>query len=191
MARQTAIRVHHLLIPANLPLPDDAELRPVTFADAEPLGAVIQANLDHLKPWMPWAHGYDPVTTRAFVVAAERQAQEDQGAQFVFVRGGRIAGTIGFHAINWVNRSTSIGYWIAADAQGRGLATAAVRALTAHAFTAWDLHRVELRAAPDNAPSRAVAERCGFVEEGVAREAERIGDRYRDLVVYSLLAADN
>jgi ribosomal-protein-serine acetyltransferase len=65
-----------------------------------------------------------------------------------------------------------------------------VRALTAHAFEVWDLNRVEIRAATGNARSAAIPLRLGFVEEGVARQSERHGDSYKDLVVYSMLAAD-
>ena len=36
---------------------------------------------------------------------------------------------IGFHKVDWVNRATSIGYWIGAANQGRGIVTEAVRAL--------------------------------------------------------------
>lgn len=39
-----------------------------------------------------------------------------------------------------------------------------------------------------DAPPGPIAERLGFVREGVHRHAERIGDRYLDLVVYSVLA---
>jgi ribosomal-protein-serine acetyltransferase len=92
--------------------------------------------------------------------------------------------------VDWRNSAGSIGYWLAADAQGRGLMTRAVAACLDHAFAAWDLHRIEIRAAPDNARSRAVPERLGFVQEGILREAERHADRFGDLVVYAMLAAD-
>jgi len=68
--------------------------------------------------------------------------------------------------------------------------TEAVRALVEYAFDAWKLNRVEIRAAVGNAKSRAIPERLGFMEEGLLREAERIGVRYEDLVVYAMLAKD-
>jgi ribosomal-protein-serine acetyltransferase len=95
---------------------------------------------------------------------------------------------IGFHRVDWVNRATSIGYWISAAAQGRGIVTDAVRAITTHAFEVWDLNRVEIRAAVGNARSAAIPLRLGFVEEGVARQSERHADGFKDLAVYSMLA---
>jgi hypothetical protein len=52
----------------------------------------------------------------------------------------------------------------------------------------WDLNRVEIHAATENRRSRAIPERLGFRQEGVLRDYERVGDRYVDIVVYSLLA---
>jgi ribosomal-protein-serine acetyltransferase len=103
---------------------------------------------------------------------------------------GRIVGTLGFYRVDWENRSASIGYWIAESCQGRGIVTQAVRALTDHAFGTWQLNRVEIRAGIGNERSRAIATRLGFKEEGVLREAERVGDRYVDHVVHAMLAAD-
>jgi ribosomal-protein-serine acetyltransferase len=62
-----------------------------------------------------------------------------------------------------------------------------VRALVQYAFGARGLHRVVIEAAVGNARSRAIPERLGFHAEGVRRHAERHGERYLDLAVYSLL----
>ena len=171
-------------------LPGGVQLRLLTELDVEELHAVVSANREHLARWLPWAARQTLADTRAFVRLTRRQFSENNGFQLAIVPGGRIAGVVGFHAISWPNRSTTIGYWLAADAQGRGTMTAAVRTLAEHAFTAWALNRVEIRAAVDNARSRAVAERLGFREEGTLREAERVGDRYLDHVVYGMLASE-
>jgi ribosomal-protein-serine acetyltransferase len=49
------------------------------------------------------------------------------------------------------------------------------------------MHRVEIRAAPDNYKSRAIAERLGFLQEGVLREAQFRNGCWYDLVMYSML----
>ena len=174
-----------MLIPATLSLTNDARLRPPTLEDGPALQRLIDANREHLAPWMAWAHrGYDSTWLAVSLAAMEAGTT----AQFVFEREGELLGTIGFHGFDPVNRATSIGYWIAASAQGHGYVTTAVRSLSELAFREWGLHRIQLRAAVENRRSRAVAERCGFVEEGIAREAELVDGRFLDLVVYSLLA---
>jgi ribosomal-protein-serine acetyltransferase len=106
------------------------------------------------------------------------------------VRGGRIAGVIGYISVDWGNRATGVGYWLGEEYEGEGTMTAAARALTVHALVEWGLSRVEIRVATGNRRSRAIPERLGFREEGTLRKAQRIGDRYVDLAVYSMLAED-
>jgi ribosomal-protein-serine acetyltransferase len=165
-------------------------LRSLNEADAEELHALVEANREHLIPWMPWAAAQTLQGTSAFVASSVRQAADRQGLQLAIVEDDGIVGVIGFHRVDWENRSTSIGYWIAESAQGRGTVTRAVRALVDHAFAAWELHRVEIRAGTGNLRSRAIPSRLGFREEGVLREAERVGERYIDHVLYAVLARE-
>jgi len=74
-------------------------------------------------PWMPWAEAATLEKTREYYRSSIQRAAADNGFDaLIFVR-GRAAGTIGFHAINWVTHATSIGYWLAAEHQGRGIMT--------------------------------------------------------------------
>jgi ribosomal-protein-serine acetyltransferase len=167
---------------------EGCRLRPLEESDAEELYALVDANREYLARWMPWAAGQTLADTVTFIQRTQEQLATNDGFQAVAVEDGRIIGVVGFHGVSWQNRSTSIGYWLAEPAQGRGTMTRAVRALVDHAFGIWRLHRVEIRAAADNASSRAIPERLGFTQEGIAREAERIGDSYVDQVVYATLA---
>ena len=172
-------------------LPNGFRLRPLEEADAEPLFRLVQANRGYLAEWLPWAAAESRVETHLeFIRASQQQHADDNGFQAAILDGDEIVGVIGFHRVDWVNRATSIGYWIGAANQGRGIVTEAVRALTAYAFDVWDLNRVEIRAATGNGRSAAIPLRLGFVEEGVARQSERHGDSFKDLAVYSMLAAD-
>jgi ribosomal-protein-serine acetyltransferase len=151
----------------------------------------VQANRAYLAEWLPWAAGESSVEMRhEFIRTSQQQLADDNGFQAAILDGGEILGVIGFHRVDWANKATSIGYWIAAESQGRGIVTEAVRALTTYAFDVWGLNRVEIRAATSNARSGAIPLRLGFVEEGVARQSERHGDSFKDLAVYSMLAAD-
>lgn len=172
------------------PLGPGAELRPLALTDATELQGVIEDNRDHLAAWLPWAAGQTAADTQAFLLEVEAQAAANDGFQAAIRRDGAIVGVCGFVGVDWVNRGTAIGYWLAADQQGRGLVTAAVAALVEHALGAWGLGRVEIRAATGNRRSRAVAERLGFRPEATFRKAQQLGGRAHDLVVYARVAGD-
>lgn len=169
---------------------DDAHLRLLDEADAEELHALIEANRAGLARWLPWAAGQTLDDTVEFIGRSRSQLSENDGLQMAVVIGERIAGTIGYPGVDWPHRATRIGYWLDEGHQGRGTMTAAVRLLVDHALSAWRLNRIEIRAAAENRRSRAIPERLGFRQEGVLREAELVGGRYLDSVVYAMLAAD-
>jgi len=172
-----------------LDLPGGCRLRLVQEDDAEAIYRVVDANRAFLAEWLPWVHASSLETIAEFIGRARRQADDDNGFQALIVdESGAAAGFIGYHAVDWYNRTTSLGYWLAEGRQGRGTMTEAVRALTTHAFENWQLNRVEIRVAVGNARSAAIPERLGFTKEGVLRQAERHGDEFKDNVVYSMLA---
>jgi RimJ/RimL family protein N-acetyltransferase len=84
-----------------------------------------------------------------------------------------------------------VGYWVAAQSRGRGVAADALRALSQWAFESLGLGRVELVTDPENIASQRVAEKAGFQREGVLRSLllNRDGSR-RDGVMFSLLPED-
>jgi ribosomal-protein-serine acetyltransferase len=171
-------------------LGDGQSLRLLEDADTAELYELVDRNRAFLSTWLPWPPSQTPERTSDFVAGSQKQLAANQGFQAAIIDGDRIVGEIGFHRLDWENRATSIGYWLAQDAQGRGLVTRAARAVVDHAFGVWKLNRVDIRAGVANRRSRAVAERLGFVEEGVLRQAELVGDRYIDHVVYAMLARD-
>ncbi|SDI14518.1 Protein N-acetyltransferase, RimJ/RimL family [Sinosporangium album] len=119
------------------------------------------------------------------------EARERGGSEFAMADAatGAWLGNIGLKPP--VRGSMEVGYLVAPRARGRGVATAALRALAARAFAA-GVPRLELLAAVENAASQRVAMAAGFRREGVLRagEADREGPR-RDLVVFGRLAEDD
>jgi ribosomal-protein-serine acetyltransferase len=166
---------------------DSLGVRPLRTEDAAELHVLVERNREHLVRWMPWAAEQDLGGTERFLAEAEEQFARNNGFQAAIEPEGEIVGVVGFHAVDWINRNTSLGYWLAADMQGRGTMTTIVRALVDFAFYEWELHRLEIHCAPENRRSRAIPERLGFREEATLREAELVGGRYLDSVVYGLL----
>jgi ribosomal-protein-serine acetyltransferase len=158
-------------------LGDGAALRPFRLDDAEALHAVIAANRDQLRPWMPWAD-QDVEGTRQYLRDTTTASRDVQSA---ITLGGRIVGAVGLvHPAGF----PMIGYWLAAEAQGRGIMTRAVLAYVEHALADLGYERIELRAAVSNARSRAVAERAGFQLVRTIPDAAVINGRSVDHVVY-------
>jgi len=143
-----------------------------------------------LAQWLPWAAAQTPADTLGFIRRTQDQVAANDGFQTAVVCDGNIAGIVGHVGVNWQHRSTSIGYWLGTEYQGRGTMTEAVRALVDHALTIWELNRVEIRAAAENRRSRAIPERLGFHQEGTLRKAERVGGRYLDSVIYAVLRTE-
>lgn len=178
-----------------LPLPrfalrvdDDLELGLFERADATPLYDLVAANRDHLARWMPWAHETDVAAQRTFVEERALAALvHGEGVEAGIWWRGRLVGAAGLHAWSASPRRCSVGYWVAADAQGHGVATRVTRALLAKAFDDLGVTRVDLRAAVGNMRSRAVAERLGLRFEGVLRRELPVADGYDDMAVYALL----
>ena len=95
-------------------------------------------------------------------------------------------GTIGLHLHDLGEGRATAGYAVAPRARGRGVATAALTALTAFAWSVPGLHRVALHVEPWNTASLRTAERSGYLREGVLRSYTVIGGSRCDMV---LLAA--
>ena len=113
---------------------EDERLRLLEESDAAELYALIEADRAYLSEWMPWAPAQTLEDTRVFIRRARKQLGDNDGFQTAIVLDGRIVGEIGYHRVDWHHRSTSIGYWLASSAQGRGAMTRAVRALVDWAF---------------------------------------------------------
>jgi RimJ/RimL family protein N-acetyltransferase len=102
---------------------------------------------------------------------------------------GRPVGSVGVRWLEPDQGVVEVGYWVAPEARGGGLCTRAVRLVSRWLIVDHRVERVQLRADEENLPSRRVAERAGFKQEGVLRSSRynaRLGRRV-DFVMYSLL----
>ena len=173
------------------PVDGGVTLAPLALSDTDELFAITNANRQHLRPWMPWIGAVvSPGDTREFIRSVIDQRERNDGYQCAVRVDGAIAGIVGHHRIDWPNRLTSIGYWLAAEHQGAGTMTRACRALIDFAFGELDLNRVEISAAVANGRSLAVIGRLGFIREGVRREAEWVHDHFVDLECFAILRGE-
>jgi len=165
-------------------------LRPYAPGDGPALKQAIDDNLDHLKAWMPWAAAepspLEAIEERVGAFAANFEAGPDW-PYAIFVRGETaIAGSTGIHARIGPN-ALEIGYWIDRRLTRRGYATEAAAAMTATAFGAPAVERVEIRCDPRNAASAAIPRRLGYRHVATLEKntTTPVGDP-RDTMVWEL-----
>lgn len=167
------------------------ELRPLNLRDARVLFALVEANRDRLRRWLPWPDANQTLAdSRAYILWMRAQARAGLGQAFGLWSKDQLLGVAGFNWIDGANRSAAIGYWLAQEAEGCGLMTAAVSALLRHGFRSLKLNRIEIRVGVRNRRSRAIPKRLGFRHEGTLRQAEQLADRLVDHAVYGLLASE-
>jgi RimJ/RimL family protein N-acetyltransferase len=92
--------------------------------------------------------------------------------------------------INVEGRELELGYIVAPDARGRGVATAILNRLTEWAFSEADAIRAYLLIETGNVASRRVAERCGYLQEGLLRSVHLKQGKRADVTLWSRLRSD-
>ena len=122
------------------------ELRLLEERHAPAVFRVVNRERAHLREWLPWV---DATRTEddslSFIRSALEQYASNHGFTAGIWNGERLAGTVGLHRIDWLNRRVEIGYWLAREFQGRGVMTDACRAVVTHLLCDLDLNRVEIR----------------------------------------------
>ena len=167
---------------------EDLQLRILEDRNAEDLYLLIDRNRTYLREWLPWVDTTTLESIKKFIETSRKQIADNNGFQVGIFYKGKIAGCIGLHTIDWNNKKTSIGYWLAAEYQGNGIMTESCRAIINYVLNDIKLNRVEIRAAEFNRKSRSVPERLGFTNEGISRQVEWIYDHYVDHVIYGMVA---
>lgn len=177
-----------MVIPTGNP---DIRLRLLAETDADSLFRLMNQNRAYLRQWLPWLDGSTRVEhTQEFIHGVVQRHAESAGFVCAIILRGAMVGVVGHNSIDKSNRVSYPGYWLSESHTGRGIMTAAVRALIHHAFTELNLNRIDIRVAVSNHKSQAIPDRIGFAREGVIREAEWLYDHFVDHTVNGLVRAN-
>lgn len=165
-------------------------LRLRTDADTPALVAACR-DPDTIR-WTRVPEPYDEQAAAEWAAESTRQMESGEGIHFAIADAERDAflGSIGVHRINRVEGRCDIGYYLAPQARGRGVMTRAVGLLSGWVFENLPVERIEITIEPENAASRAVAERAGYTFEGILRSHTVIKGTRRDMAMYSLLRGE-
>jgi RimJ/RimL family protein N-acetyltransferase len=157
------------------PLGDDMiTLRAMTGADADAVTAACQD--PEIPRWTRVPVPYRRADALAWVAGAELEL--DAGLSIGWLAVDAEDDLLASVSVMQIDREHSIGeigYWVAREARGRGVATRAVRLVCEWAARELGLTTLEIVVHADNAPSLRVARAAGFTRTGERRVAPRAG----------------
>ena len=174
---------------------DTFTLRPITLADTESFFNAVSANRDRISTYFPGIVTKTNTLEETRTHIEERIAGADEGKYMIWLivenRTDKIAGVIQNKDIDFNARKRELGYWVDSNYLGQGLATRAISAICKYNFEELQLNKMFMRIAEENAASRRVAEKCGFVLEGVMRnDFMTSGQKLIDIFYYGLIKSD-
>lgn len=141
-----------------------------------------------------WSHGplQDEEAARQYILSILDRLRDRSLFQWAIADAetDEMMGTCTLTTWDRDNRHAEIGFILAREYWGRGLATEAVRRALSFGFTTMGLHRVEADVHPDNAASIALLEAIGFRREGYLRERWCTFGEWEDSVILGLLVQD-
>jgi RimJ/RimL family protein N-acetyltransferase len=169
---------------------DDGVVRLRLHADPD-LEAAAAASLDpEVLRWTRVPDDNSPDAMRDWIGEWRSSPGEELHLAIADFDSDDFLGAAGIVRFDREERRCEIGYWMAREARGRGLATRAVRLLAGWILASLPVDRVGIAAEPENLGSRAVAERAGFRFEGLLRSWLVIKGTSRDVAMYSLVRGD-
>jgi RimJ/RimL family protein N-acetyltransferase len=163
-------------------LEDDVVLlRPFEQGDVPAIVAACQD--PEIPRWTAVPSPYTEADARAWL-----ESDEEETFAIVHKSTGELLGSIGVRYSG--SGVGEVGYWVKREARGGGVATRALALVARWALEERHLGRFQLRADVENEASQRVAEKAGFVREGVLRSELLMKGERRDVVMYSLVRDD-
>jgi RimJ/RimL family protein N-acetyltransferase len=159
--------------------------------DAILLEKAIKNSLEHLKPWMPWAHNEpEPLEDKVNRIRSFR-AKFDLDKEFVYgifdQEETTLIGGCGLHSRGGPE-SLEIGYWINVSYINQGYCTEATLALTKVAFEIHNMKKVEIHCDPRNIASAAIPKKLGYTHEATIRKSHYDEQQnLRDAMIWGIL----
>jgi ribosomal-protein-serine acetyltransferase len=166
-------------------------IRIIQHTDADEIFKLVSDNRVYLRKWLPWLdHNTSVMDTKKFIDSALAEFANNNSMVYVVIQGELICGIVGFNWINWANKSAGIGYWLAEQYGGTGIMTRACIELEAIGFQKMKLNKLEINVAEGNSKSNKLAQRLGYVNTGLIRDAEWLYDHYVNHLTYSKLVSE-
>ncbi len=171
----------------SLTVDDSLTLRSLKIEDTVTLFRLVNSNREHLRRFLGWVdNNCSEIDTRAFIIREKDKMEKGESLTLSIWYHEEFVGLVDLHAIDLLNRSVSIGYWLDQKLQGKGIMTRSVNEFVKHAFREMKLQRIEILCATENVRSQTIPKVLGFKNEGTLKDAIWHYGNYLDAYVYGL-----
>ncbi|EWM68217.1 MULTISPECIES: GNAT family N-acetyltransferase [Micromonospora] len=172
----------------TLPAEGGLVLRPWADGDAPTVLAAYQD--PEIRRWHT-RRPASPEQVLQWFAHSRRSWQEETGASWAVTRGDEVVGRMTLGGVNLDDGEAACAYWVVPAARGTGVASGALRALSAWALADGRLHRLWLDHSTGNVASCRVAVKAGFRLEGTKRSAAVHDDGRHDMHLHARVRGDD
>ncbi|URN97353.1 50S ribosomal protein L7/L12-serine acetyltransferase [Leclercia adecarboxylata] len=173
-----------------IPVTERTELRAADERYTTELHNLVVKNRDWLQGYLNWPQFVDTEEdTRQNIQSNQMLHQRGYAKMFLIFHDNALAGVLSFNAIEPLNKTGYIGYWLDEAHQGQGILSRALEAFIGYYAARGDIRRFVIKCRVENAASNQVAQRNGFVLEGCLKEAEFLNGRFDDQNIYARICA--
>lgn len=192
-----ASSTQHISVPEadGWALSSTVSIRLLTAADAVAIATASARNKAFLQPWEPIRpDSFYTLAGQEVLLADAVSLQHERRSLFwILLHENAVIGRISLtDIVRGAFSNGHLGYWVAEDHQGQGLATAAARFVCNYALEELGLHRLQAGTLLHNVGSQKVLARCGFTSIGIAEKYIRINGRWQDHQLFQrILSAED
>lgn len=160
-------------------------LRKMEKSDAEDM--FLYARDEEVTKYLLWSPHPSVNHTAKYLSTLAAHYRSGEFYDWAITLKGRMIGNCGFSKLDLKNRCGEIGYVLARDVWGMGIAAEAAEKLLEFGFERLRLHRIEVHYMIENEASRRVAEKIGMTFEGVLRDSLYVKGIHRSIGICSIL----
>lgn len=159
-------------------------------SDIDALVKLINDKTIHVFTHVPYP--YRVKDAKEFLKISQSKERRGYAYQFgVFLKEtGQLVGGVGILKVRKRDESASLGYWISPKFRGKNYAIEAIKGLIDWAFKEKKFNRIEIACSTVNVFSRYIIQKLGATSEGTARKAAKLGGKFHDMAVYSVLKSE-
>lgn len=145
-------------------------LTPLNHRHAKSLFSILTSHRSHFSPWLPFVNELrDIEQAEKFIRESQVLWESKKDFSFAILENGQARGVISAKNLNWIEKSTELGYWLDPSLQNSGIMTLAVNRLVEFLTVEFQFQTFWIKCAEDNLPSQRVALKAGFEQVGVEK----------------------